>query len=241
MATSIIVLLSVAVVLLVITVAMLISSYMRKSDEIRRKNDIIVREVRRNQELIQRASSPGDSPSVRTTKEKIENKIIKTVMNRNRTILRQWLGAVLGAVIIAAAVPDMAWGQTLVQQGVRAGSNTTTVNGTSVTAGQVVSAGRGTTVTVTTTDRTGESTPKVAKVTVTKKEDIPMTAFSINDIDVTYGTDGCYRSPEVADRQLCRPDGHRHTSRHRHSQPVSVYDAGRQRHGERRVHGLCIA
>lgn len=55
MATSIIILLSVAVVLLVITVALLISSYMRQSDEIRRKNDVIVREVRRNQELIRSA------------------------------------------------------------------------------------------------------------------------------------------------------------------------------------------
>ena len=55
MATSIIVLLSVAVVLLVIIVALLISSYMRQSDEIRRKNDVIVREVRRNQELIRSA------------------------------------------------------------------------------------------------------------------------------------------------------------------------------------------
>lgn len=100
-------------------------------------------------------------------------------MNRNRTILRQWLGAVLGAVIIAAAVPDMAWGQTPVQQGVRAGNNTTTVNSTSVTAGQVVSAGRGTTVTVTTTDRTGESTPKVAKVTVTKITDIKATGITV--------------------------------------------------------------
>lgn len=99
-------------------------------------------------------------------------------MNRNRTILRQWLGAVLAAVIIAAAVPATAWGQTPVQ-GVRAGSNTTTVNGTSVTAGQVVSAGRGTIVTVTTTDRTGESTPKVAKVTVTKITDIKATGITV--------------------------------------------------------------
>ncbi len=97
-------------------------------------------------------------------------------MNRNRTILRQWLGAVLAAVIIAAAVPATAWGQTPVQQGVRAGNNTTTVNGTSVTAGQVVSAGRGTTVTVTT------ATPlagKVAKVTVTKITDIKATGITV--------------------------------------------------------------
>jgi hypothetical protein len=55
MATSIIVLLSVAVVLLVISVALLLWSYMRQNDEIRRKNDVIVREVRRNQELIRNA------------------------------------------------------------------------------------------------------------------------------------------------------------------------------------------
>ena len=110
-------------------------------------------------------------------------------MNRNRTIRRQWLGAVLAAVIIAAAVPATAWGQTPVQQGVRAGSNTTTVNGTDVTAGQVVSAGRGTTVTVTTTDRTGGSTPKVAKVTVTKKEDFLASSATITG-DETVNKNG---------------------------------------------------
>ena len=87
-------------------------------------------------------------------------------------------------MVVAAAFSfgagQQAMAQDPVQQGIRTGSNTATVNGTAVTAGDIVSAGRNTTVTVTTTDRTGESTPKVAKVTVTKVTDIPMTEFAIS-------------------------------------------------------------
>ena len=56
MESSIIILLSIAVVVLVVTVSLLIWSYVSQSDELRRKNDVIVREVRRNQELL-RAST----------------------------------------------------------------------------------------------------------------------------------------------------------------------------------------
>ena len=56
MESSIIILLSIAVVVLVVTVSLLIWCYVSQSDELRRKNDVIVREVRRNQELL-RAST----------------------------------------------------------------------------------------------------------------------------------------------------------------------------------------
>ena len=52
MELSIIILLSVTVLLLVLTVVLLVRSHMRQDDELRRKNDVIVREVRRNQELL---------------------------------------------------------------------------------------------------------------------------------------------------------------------------------------------
>jgi hypothetical protein len=52
MTTTIIILLSAAVVLLVLLIAVLIWRNIRQSDELRQKNDVIVREVRRNQLLI---------------------------------------------------------------------------------------------------------------------------------------------------------------------------------------------
>ena len=52
MELSIIILLSVTVLLLVLTVVLLVRSHLRQDDELRRKNDVIVREVRRNQELL---------------------------------------------------------------------------------------------------------------------------------------------------------------------------------------------
>ena len=55
MELSIIILLSVTVLLLVVTIALLVRSHLRQDDELRRKNDVIVREVRRNQELIRSA------------------------------------------------------------------------------------------------------------------------------------------------------------------------------------------
>ena len=54
MTTTIIILLSAAVVLLVLLIAVLIWRNIRQSDELRQKNDVIVREVRRNQLLIHR-------------------------------------------------------------------------------------------------------------------------------------------------------------------------------------------
>ena len=51
---TIIVLLSFAVVVLVVLVALLVRHNMRQGKELRHKNDIIVHEVRRNQELINR-------------------------------------------------------------------------------------------------------------------------------------------------------------------------------------------
>ena len=50
--TTIILLLSAAVLLLVMLMAALIWRLFRQNDDIRQKNDVIVREVRRNQLLI---------------------------------------------------------------------------------------------------------------------------------------------------------------------------------------------
>lgn len=54
MTTSIIILLSAAVVMLIALVTVLVWSHMKKNDELRRKNDVIVREVRRNQDLLRK-------------------------------------------------------------------------------------------------------------------------------------------------------------------------------------------
>ena len=56
MTTTIIILLSSAVVLLVLLIAVLVWRNSRQSDELRQKNDVIVREVRRNQALIHHRS-----------------------------------------------------------------------------------------------------------------------------------------------------------------------------------------
>ena len=56
MTTTIIILLSFAVVLLVLLIAVLVWRNIRQSDELRQKNDVIVREVRRNQALIHQSS-----------------------------------------------------------------------------------------------------------------------------------------------------------------------------------------
>ena len=57
MTTSIIILLSVAVLVLVVLLAVLLWRYISQDDEIKTKNDVIVREVRRNLELRQRAAA----------------------------------------------------------------------------------------------------------------------------------------------------------------------------------------
>ena len=56
MTTTIIILLSSAVVLLVLLIAVLVWRNICQSDELRQKNDVIVREVRRNQTLIHHSS-----------------------------------------------------------------------------------------------------------------------------------------------------------------------------------------
>ena len=55
METTIIILLSVAVLVLVVLLAVVLWRYISQGDEIKTKNDVIVREVRRNLELRQRA------------------------------------------------------------------------------------------------------------------------------------------------------------------------------------------
>ena len=56
MTTTIIILLSLAVLLLVMLLAALIWRVFRQSDDLKQKNDVIVREVRRNQWLIHRGT-----------------------------------------------------------------------------------------------------------------------------------------------------------------------------------------
>lgn len=56
MTTSIILLLSVTVALLTIVIVLLIRRNMRQVDELQDKNRVIVREVRRNQELHRQTS-----------------------------------------------------------------------------------------------------------------------------------------------------------------------------------------
>lgn len=55
MTTSIILLLSLTVVVLALLITILIWRNMRQQDELKHKNDVIVREVRRNQSLMQRS------------------------------------------------------------------------------------------------------------------------------------------------------------------------------------------
>ena len=63
MSTTIIILLSLAVLLLVILLAAVIWRVFRQSDDIKQKNDVIVREVRRNQLLIHNGSLREPSES----------------------------------------------------------------------------------------------------------------------------------------------------------------------------------
>jgi len=57
--TTLIILMAAALVILTIVVGLLVLHLFHKSDELQRKNDVIVREVRRNQELIDRAVQNG--------------------------------------------------------------------------------------------------------------------------------------------------------------------------------------
>ena len=57
--TMLMILIASALLVLAIVVCLLIFYLFRKSDELKEKNDVIVREVRRNQQLIDRAVQLG--------------------------------------------------------------------------------------------------------------------------------------------------------------------------------------
>ena len=57
--TTVMILMATAIVLLAVVVGLLILHLFRKSDELKEKNDVIVREVRHNQQLIDRAVQLG--------------------------------------------------------------------------------------------------------------------------------------------------------------------------------------
>ena len=57
--TTLIILMAAALVILAIVVGVLVMHLIRKSEELKQKNDVIVREVRRNQLLIDRAVQNG--------------------------------------------------------------------------------------------------------------------------------------------------------------------------------------
>ena len=57
--TMLMILMASALLVLVIIVGVLVIHLLRKSDELKEKNDVIVREVRRNQALIDRAVQLG--------------------------------------------------------------------------------------------------------------------------------------------------------------------------------------
>lgn len=57
--TTLMILMAAALVILAIVVGVLVMHLIRKSEELKQKNDVIVREVRRNQDLIDRAVQNG--------------------------------------------------------------------------------------------------------------------------------------------------------------------------------------
>ena len=57
--TTMIILMAVALVVLAVILGLLVLHLIHKSYELKEKNDVIVREVRRNQELIERAVQNG--------------------------------------------------------------------------------------------------------------------------------------------------------------------------------------
>ena len=59
METTLLILMTAALVILAIVVGILVLHLLRKDDELKDKNDVIVREVRRNQLLIDRAVQNG--------------------------------------------------------------------------------------------------------------------------------------------------------------------------------------
>ena len=62
--TTLMILMTAALVILAIVVGVLVLHLFNKNDELRQKNDVIVREVRRNQQLIERAVQNGVRRSV---------------------------------------------------------------------------------------------------------------------------------------------------------------------------------
>ena len=62
--TTLMILMAAALVILAIVVGVLVLHLLNKNDELRQKNEVIVREVRRNQELVDRAVQNGVSRSV---------------------------------------------------------------------------------------------------------------------------------------------------------------------------------
>ena len=61
--TTLIVLLAVALVVMAVVVCALVVRLIHKNNELKEKNDVIVREIRRNQALIDRAVQNGVSRS----------------------------------------------------------------------------------------------------------------------------------------------------------------------------------
>jgi hypothetical protein len=57
--TTMMILMAAALAVLAVVVGLLVLHLIHKSDELKEKNDVIVREVRRNQELIDRAVQHG--------------------------------------------------------------------------------------------------------------------------------------------------------------------------------------
>ena len=62
--TTLMILMAAVLVILAIVVGVLVLHLLNKNDELRQKNEVIVREVRRNQELVDRAVQNGVSRSV---------------------------------------------------------------------------------------------------------------------------------------------------------------------------------
>ena len=73
--TTLMILMAAALVILAIVVGVLVLHLLNKNDELRQKNDVIVREVHRNQELIDRAVQNGvrRSANYKTTTKKYNN------------------------------------------------------------------------------------------------------------------------------------------------------------------------
>ena len=59
--TTLMILMAVALVVMAIVVGMLVLRLFHKNDELKEKNDVIVREIRRNQKLIDKAVQNGVS------------------------------------------------------------------------------------------------------------------------------------------------------------------------------------